>query len=290
MSKLHSYDELVTFLSYLQNLGAKISVIGKSGLGRKIHLLTVGKGDKRALIVCRQHGNEPTSTEAMMEYAEELLSKENLIERVRVSIILMANPDGAELYRKVCEKGKASVLSSYIARSVKPYRGDMNRDHKKRKFPEAKAIAKAVEETKPNLILDLHNFFRNYEYTILRRPVHDFCPAFSTNSKIKPETMRISYRICKIAIEAVRGVGGNSAEVNGLWPSFYGRLLMPSEKVLETRYSLNYDVPSATFEAVGGFHLCSRKMQVGKRLHKASTSAVVEQLASDSDCLLLDEH
>jgi len=290
MSKLHSYDELVDYLGYLQNLGAKISVIGKSGLGRDIHLLTVGKGDKRALIMCRQHGNEPTSTETMMEYAEELFSKEDLMETVRVSIILMANPDGAELYSKICERGKTSVLSSYMARSVKPYRGDMNRDHKKRKFPEAKAIAKAVEEAKPNLILDLHNFFPNYEYTILRRPVHDFCSAISTNPKIKPKTMRISYRICKIAIEAVRRAGGNPAEVNGLWPSFYGRLLMPSEKVLDTYYSLNCDIPSATFEAVGGFNLCSRKMQMGKRLHKASTSAVIEQLSSDSDCLLFNEH
>lgn len=279
MSKLHSYGELVDYLGHLRNLGAKISLIGKSGLGREIHLVTVGKGGKRVLIVCRQHGNEPTSTEAMMEYAEESFNEEDLMEKVTISIILMANPDGAELYRKICRKGKTSILSSYVARSVKPYRGDMNRDHKKRKFPEAKVIGKAVEETEPNLILDLHNFFPNYEYTILRRPTYDFCPAISTNPKIKPETMRISYKICKIAIEAVKRAGGNPAEVNGLWPSFYGRLLMPSEKVLDTYYPLNYDIPSATFEAVGGFNLCSGKIEKGKRLHKASTSAVIEQLS-----------
>lgn len=101
----------------------------------------------------------------------------------------------------------------------------MNRDHKKRKSPEAKAIAKAVEETKPDLTLDLHNFFRNYEYAILRRPIHDFCPAFSTNAKIKPETMRISYKICEIAIEAVRGAGGTAGGSERvmaflLWSSF----------------------------------------------------------------------
>lgn len=283
MSKLHSYDDLVNYLDHLQNSGAKISVVGNSGMGRKIHLLTLGKGNKRALIVCRQHGNEPTSTEAMIEYSEELFNQEDLMETVKVSIILMANPDGAELYRKVCQSGKASILGSYIARSVKPYRGDMNRDHKKKKSPEAKAVAKAVEETKPSLILDLHNFFPNYEYTILKRPVHDFCPAISTNSKIKPETMRTSYKICKIAIEAVKRAGGNPADVNGLWPSFYGRLLMPSEKILDTYYSLSCGVPSATFEAVGGFNLCSRKIEKGKSLHKVSTSAVIEQLASNSD-------
>ena len=290
MSKLHSYHELADYLDHLQNLGAEISVVGKSGLGRKIHLLTVGKGDKRALVVCRQHGNEPTSTEAMMEYSEDLFSKEDLMQRVSVSIIPMANPDGAELYRRVCQKGRTSILSSYIARSVKPYRGDMNRDHKKRKSPEAKAIAKAVEEARPNLLLDLHNFFSKYEYTIFRRPVHDFCPAMSTSPKIKLETLRTSYRICKTAIEAVKRVGGNPADVNGLWLSFHGRLLMPSEKVLHTYYSLNSDVPSATFEAVGGFNLCSREIEKGKRLHKASTSAVIEQLSGDSNSLLFDEH
>lgn len=290
MSKLHSYDELMDYLDHLQSLGADISVVGESGLGREIHLLTMGKGDKRALIVCRQHGNEPTSTEAMIEYSEELFSKEDLMEKVNVSIILMANPDGAELYRKVCQKGTTSILSSYIARSVKPYRRDMNRDHKKKKSPEAKAITKAVEETKPNLILDLHNFFPKYEYTILRRPVHDFCPAIATNPKIKPKTMRISYRICKIAIEAVKRAGGNPTDINGLWISFQGRLLLPSEKVLHTYYSLNSNVPSATFEAVGGFNLCSRQIEKGKRLHKASTSAVIEQLSGDSDSLLLVKH
>lgn len=284
MSRFHSYRQLTDFLDHLRNLGARISSIGKSRLGREIHLVTIGKGHKQALIVCRQHGNEPTSTEAMMEYAEELFRREDLMEKTIVSIIPMANPDGAEFYRKVCEKGKASILSSYIARSVKPFRGDMNRDHKKKKFPEARAIAKAVEETKPNLMLDLHNFFPNYEYTILRRPVHDFCPAISTNAKIKPETMRMSYKICRIASEAVERAGGNPAEINGLWPSFYGRLLMPSEKVLDTYYSMNYDIPSATFETVGGFNLCSRRMEKGKRLHKASTSAVIEQLAEDLVC------
>jgi hypothetical protein len=283
MLKLRSYSQTIEELELLKSLGAKLSSTGKSRLDREILAATIGKGDRRALIVCRQHGNEPTSTEAMMEYAEELLGKEDLMEKVRVSIIPMANPDGAELYRRICEDGRTSMLTSYVARSVKPYRGDMNRDHKKKRSSEAKAIAKAVEETRPDVLLDLHNFFQNYEYLILKKPVHDFCPAISTNPKIKPEITRKSLEICKTAIDAVRKIGGNPAGINGLWPSIHGRLLMPNEKVLDTYYSLNLDIPSATFEAVGGFSLCSKRIEKGKRLHKVSTSAAIAKLAKDNE-------
>ncbi|MDH5447845.1 MAG: M14 family zinc carboxypeptidase [Candidatus Bathyarchaeota archaeon] len=214
--RLSSYHQIVDELGHLRDRGAELFSIGKSGLGREIYLLTIGKDDKRVLIVCRQHGNEPTSTEAMMEYAGELLDEEDLMEKVRVSIIPMANPDGAELYRKVCEDGRTSILISYIACSVKPYRGDMNRDYKKKKFPETKIVAKAIKETKPNIIIDLHNFFLNYEYLILRKPIHDFCAAISTHPKIKPRIFRKTLRICKIAIKAVRREGGNPADINGL--------------------------------------------------------------------------
>ncbi|RLI76109.1 hypothetical protein DRP04_12910 [Archaeoglobales archaeon] len=281
MLKLRSYDQIVEELDRLKDIGAELYSVGKSGLGREIYLVTIGKGARRALIVCRQHGNEPTSTEAMMEYAEELLGREDLLEKVRVSIIPLANPDGTELYTRICSKGRTSIITSFIARSVKPYMGDINRDHKKKKFPETRAIAKAIEQIKPDVLLDLHNFFPNFEYLMLRRPVHDFCPSISTNPKIKPEIMRKNVKICKIAIEAVKRIGGNPAEINGLWPSIYRRLLMPSEKVLDTYYSLNHNIPSATFEAIGGFSLCSRRMEKGKILHKASTSAVIEELAED---------
>ncbi|MDH5447844.1 MAG: hypothetical protein OEX01_02425 [Candidatus Bathyarchaeota archaeon] len=53
---------------------------------------------------------------------------------------------------------------------------------------------------------------------------------------------------------------------------------MPNENVLDTHYSLNYDIPSVTFEAAGGFNLCSSALERGKRLHKASVSSVIEQL------------
>jgi len=193
LQKFRSYEEVIRETFRLKKLGAQVSLLGKSLLGRDIVLIGVGHGEKRVLVVCRQHGNEPTSTEAMLEYANELLVKREyraIIGKVTLFIVPLANPDGAELYHFLCRKGKPSLLVSYMARTRKPYRGDINRDHRKKKSVEAKAIEKAVKETNPHVILDLHNFYPNYEYTILRRPVHSFCPAISTNSKIDREVFR----------------------------------------------------------------------------------------------------
>lgn len=276
MISLRSYSEVVGELDQLADLGAKVHSVGKSRLGRKIFLITVGGAKRRALVVCRQHGNEPTSTEAMMDYAREMLARESLLEKGQVSIIPMANPDGAELYRHLCRSGKTSLVTSYMSRTVRPYRRDMNRDHKKKKTSEAKAIARAIEEIKPHILLDLHNFYPHYNYTILQRNAYDFCPAVSTNPAIDQEITKKSLQICKIAAEAVKTLGYSVASINQFWPGIYGRLLMPKDDVLETYYPLNHKIPSATFEAVGGFNLCSNELEKGKRLHKAATSAVIK--------------
>lgn len=277
-----SYREVVNEALSLEKLGARISFLGKSLLGREIMLLSVGEGGKRLLIVCRQHGNEPTSTEAMLEYAREMLTERkyrDIIKKVTVSVVPLANPDGAELYHFLCRKGKPSLLVSYMARTRKPYRGDINRDHRKKKSAEARAVEKAVKEVSPHIILDLHNFYPKYEYMILRRPVHNFCCAISTNSKIDGEVSKKNYKICILAMKAVENVSGKPAKINGFWPGFYGRLLMPREDVLDTYYAVHFKIPSVTFEAVGGFYLCSERLWEGKLLHKVAVDAVVKALA-----------
>lgn len=277
-----SYREVVNEALRLEKMGAQISFLGKSLLGREIMLLSVGDGEKKLLIVCRQHGNEPTSTEAMLEYAKEMLTERkyrDITRKVTVSIIPLANPDGAELYHFLCKKGNPSLLVSYMARTRKPYRGDINRDHKKKKSVEAKAIDKAVKEVSPHVILDLHNFYPHYEYMILRRPIHNFCCAISTNSKIDGDVLRKNHEICRIAMKAVADVGGKPAKINGFWPGFYGHLLMPREDVLDTYYAVHFKIPSVTFEAVGGFYLCSKRLKEGKRLHRVAVEAVVKALA-----------
>jgi hypothetical protein len=282
---MHSYNEVIKECLELQNDGAQVETIGLSRHGNRILLVSFGNGDKPVLIVCRQHGNEPTSTEAMLEYMKETLTKptkENkfIKEKTKLFIIPVANPDGAKIFEHLCRNNKTSLLTSYAARSNRPYMGDINRDHKKRKTPEAQAIFNTVKRIQPQLIIDLHNFFPAYRYFIFQKALYNFCPAMSTHAEIKPEIRKACYELCKIAIEAVRHVGGNPAKVNGLWPGIDGRLTNVNEKILETYYPLHFNIPSLTLEAMGGFNLCRRRIDEGKKLHKAAVQAILKTFAS----------
>jgi hypothetical protein len=275
---MHSYDEVVKECTKLGRSN-EVETIGLSKYGNKILLVSVGNGDKPVLVVCRQHGNEPTATEAMLEYMEEI-EKQPIGDKIRLFVIPVANPDGAKIYEYLCKNNRTSLLTSYAARSGRPYLGDINRDHKKRKTPEAQAIFNTVKRVQPKLILDLHNFFPAYRYFIFQNTLYNFCPACSLHAKIKPEIRRIYYQLCKVSIEAVKQAGGNPAKINGLWPGLDGRLTAVNEKILETYYPLYYDIPALTLEALGGFNMCSKRINVGKRLHKAAVHAILEAFAS----------
>ena len=275
---MHSYEEVVKECLKLERDGAKVETIGLSKHGNKIPLVTVGAGAKRVLIVCRQHGNEPTSTEAMLEYMKEMLARKNK-EKIKLFVIPVANPDGAKIFEHLCRKNKTSLLTSYAARSNRPYLGDINRDHKKRKTPEAQAIFNTVKHVQPHLILDLHNFFPAYRYVAFQRAFHDFCPLYSMHPKIKPEIKKVCYELCKVSIEAVRQAGGKPMKINGL-QSIDMKLIARHEGILEAYYPLYLDIPSITLEVLGGFNLCSRRIGMGKKLHKAAVDAILEAFAS----------
>lgn len=283
---MRTYQETVKECLKLQKKGAEVEEIGLSRYGNKILMTTTGKGDKPVLIVCRQHGNEPTSTEAMLEYTKEVINpptKEYRLikEKTKLHIIPIANPDGAKTFEHLCRNNKTSLLTSYAARSNRLYRGDINRDHKKRKTTEAQAIFNTIKRVQPHLIIDLHNFFPAYRYFILQKIPHDFCPAFSTHPKINPETQKTCHKFCTTAIEATKKAGGNPAKINGLWPGIDGRLLMINEGIIETYYPLYHNIPALTLESLGGFNMCSRGIEKGKKLHKTAVHAILKAFVSE---------
>jgi hypothetical protein len=287
MSPMHTYEQVVEDCLKLQKRGAKVETIGLSKHGNKIVQVSLGNGGTRVLIVCRQHGNEPTGTEAMLEHMKEVLIQptekhRSIKEKISLFVIPIANPDGAKVFEYLCRKNKTSLLTSYAARSNRLYGGDINRDHKKRKTPEAQAIFNTVKRIQPHLILDLHNFFPAYRYTIFQRALYDFCPALSTNRKISVDIQKTCYKLFKISIEAVRKAGGKPAKINGLWPGIEGRLLTVNDGVLESYYPLYHNIPALTFEVLGGFNLCNRGLEKGKKLHKTAVNAVLENFPLDS--------
>lgn len=276
---MRSYDEVIRECGTFEEDGAKVETVGLSRHGNKIPLVSLGSGDTSILIVCRQHGNEPTSTEAMLYYMKEIQTRP-IRQKIRLHVIPIANPDGAKIYERICKNRKTNLLTSYAARSNRAYLGDINRDHKKRKTPEAQAIFNTVRRVQPKLMLDLHNFFPAYRYFIFQKKLYNFCPAVSLHSKIKLEIRQVSHALAKVCIEAVKEAGGNPAKINELWPGLDGRLTTVNENILETYYPLYHDIPALTLEALGGFNLCNRSIGLGKQLHKVAVDGILHRFVS----------
>ena len=72
------------------------SIIGASRLGRPIHALTIGSGEKTVLINAAHHANEWITTLLLMRFLEECENGRQW-ESVTLHCIPMVNPDGVDL-------------------------------------------------------------------------------------------------------------------------------------------------------------------------------------------------
>ena len=106
---------------------------------------------QRLLVLCRQHGDEPASTEALLRLIDGVASGGDLAlhsaSHVTLYVMPMVNPDGAGAGTRVNAAG-----------------ADLNRDWGVFKQPETRAVAAAVKRIHPALIIDAHNWDGNDEY------------------------------------------------------------------------------------------------------------------------------
>ena len=98
----------------------------------------------RLFVICRQHGDEPSSSEASLSiirtyFAGPSARDVELLRRVTLIIVPMMNPDGA------------LRLTRRNARKV-----DLNRDWMALTQPETRAVMRAIQDWQPQLILDEH--------------------------------------------------------------------------------------------------------------------------------------
>ena len=105
------------------------------------------------VLVGQQHGDEPAGSEALLAISRELAQGllEPLLDRINVVVVPRANPDGAAANTRVTANGV-----------------DMNRDHLLLNTPEARALAKVVNDYRPILVVDAH------EYTVAGRYLQKF--------------------------------------------------------------------------------------------------------------------
>lgn len=137
----------------------RLASLGKSATGRR-DLWLVRLADPiadpaqtiRVLVLCRQHGDEPASTEAVLGLIHRLAeggdpSLRASLAHVTLYLAPMVNPDGAEAGTRVNGVG-----------------ADLNRDWGVFRQPETRAVARAAHLLRPNLVIDAHNWDGDDEY------------------------------------------------------------------------------------------------------------------------------
>ncbi|HEX5324215.1 MAG TPA: M14 family zinc carboxypeptidase [Capsulimonadaceae bacterium] len=159
-----SYSQMVARLN--QDCGEspyiRVAALGKSASGeRTVWIVRLADPAmpkppaRKVLILCRQHGDEPVSTEAALDVLDDIASGKNSdltdeLRHVTVYIVPMVNPDGADAGTRDSSDG-----------------ANLNRDWGLFREPETRAVYEAFRQIHPQVVLDMHSWdegdpFRGY--------------------------------------------------------------------------------------------------------------------------------
>ncbi|MGG5577714.1 M14 family metallopeptidase [Myroides sp. C15-4] len=137
-------EKIADFLKTLKHY-FKVDVIGKSVENRSIFSVQFGQGKTKILMWSQMHGNESTTTKAVLDllhYLNESTEEKVADWQSKFTLILLPvlNPDGAFYYTRV------------NANQV-----DLNRDSVDLTQPESKILRRALEEFQPDFAFNLHD-------------------------------------------------------------------------------------------------------------------------------------
>ncbi|GGT43124.1 M14 family metallocarboxypeptidase [Streptomyces atratus] len=152
-----SQPEEQSFLATVDRGSDRVSVdrIGTTKQGRPLQLVRIGNHRPTAstmLLICSQHGNEPSGREACLTTIRDLAHAQDrstraFLSRTNVLVVPTANPDG----RAANTRGNSDGV-------------DINRDHIALQTAEARAVAAVIRDRKPDVIYDLHEYGATPQY------------------------------------------------------------------------------------------------------------------------------
>ncbi|MEE9363756.1 MAG: M14 metallopeptidase family protein [Cellulophaga sp.] len=133
-------------LPFLATISSEFDVeeIGKSVLNKEIKSITLGTGKKKLLLWSQMHGNESTTTKAVLDLVNFLSQPSELskliLKNCTIKIIPILNPDGAESYTRA------------NANKV-----DLNRDAQNKSEIESKVLRNCYDSFQPDYCFNLHD-------------------------------------------------------------------------------------------------------------------------------------
>ena len=124
-------------------LKCQVLVVGKSVLQENMHTITIGSGEKKILMWSQMHGNESTTTKAIFDVLNLLVSENEvsnaILKSCTIQIIPILNPDGAKAYTR----NNANQV-------------DLNRDAQNLTQPESIVLKACFKSFKPHFCYNLH--------------------------------------------------------------------------------------------------------------------------------------
>ncbi len=122
----------------------RIQTEGLSVEGRAIKSIALGKGNLKILMWSQMHGNESTTTKAVLDLINFLKSdsgpSRSILKNCTLKIVPILNPDGAMAYTRANANGV-----------------DLNRDAQDRTQPESLVLREIYEDFKPDYCFNLHD-------------------------------------------------------------------------------------------------------------------------------------
>jgi Zinc carboxypeptidase len=179
-------DELDAAVARLaEHADAELRRVGTSRLGDPLHCLTIGTGDRDALVFGMPHPNEPIGGLTALHLARRLLDDRELRNRLglRWHIVACIDPDGTRLNEGWLH---GPFTREHYARHFYRPAGDEQVEwtfpfaYKAAYFddvlPETLALMRLIDEHEPELMCSLHNGELGGVYYYLSRPEADLYP------------------------------------------------------------------------------------------------------------------
>lgn len=208
-----SYQQYIDSLKALVPKLFEIKKVGESFLGKDIFQIKFGTGNCKILMWSQMHGNEPISTQGLIDFLYFLNNssseiKNKISQKFTIYAIPLLNPDGAELF----QRRNAQEI-------------DLNRDAKKLSAPESQLLWQIAQNLKPNFAFNLHDQERYYGNALSNTPtaISLLTPSFDFQKTVDDKRLASMQLVCTIFNDLNKLLPNNIAKYNDAFmPTAFG--------------------------------------------------------------------